>query len=84
MYYLETNRKDYEVDNLKDLYKKADELSELNVDFKVFEDCNECQGQVTYYSIVNYCSRPVSDCCGGCNELIHCEECDNGKIEFTL
>ncbi len=84
MYYLETRQKDYQFNNLKDLYKKVDELDEINVNYEAFEDCEICNGEVEVDVLVNYCSRPVSDCCGGCTERFICDDCEDGKIEFML
>lgn len=44
-------------------------------------ECPECHGQGLNEFFVG-CSKPASECCGGCTVEYKCEDCDgNGSIE---
>lgn len=41
--------------------------------------CEECEG-TGEVEILQYCLKPISDCCGGCYETMKCEECEGRGI----
>ena len=44
-------------------------------------ECTGCNGDGTYEDGPD-CSRPVSDCCGGCFQTKVCDDCDgSGELE---
>ena len=44
-------------------------------------ECDECSGNGEY-DVMQYCYKPMSDCCGGCYETVECENCNGqGVIE---
>lgn len=44
-------------------------------------ECSECNGEEkTYIDTAHDCSRPISDCCGGCGHYVACE-CENKIFE---
>lgn len=65
------------------LYEMADFLDDLGFEFYTFKECQDCDGSGIIISVVNFCSRPVSDCCGGCTETHYCD-CHQGKHEIEL
>lgn len=44
-------------------------------EFKDFLDCPDCHNENEIDVFVG-CSRPASDCCGGCSKIIKCEHED--------
>ena len=84
MYYVEVNGIEKQFDTVEEVYLYCDELDEKGLDFETFEDCEHCNGKVTGYKLVTYCSKPVSECCGGCTEKYYCEECVDGKQPLLL
>jgi len=43
-------------------------------------ECADCSGQGEYDQM-QYCFKPMSECCGGCTITVVCEECNgNGYI----
>ena len=43
-------------------------------------DCVFCEGEGTIESPSPSCSRPISDCCGGCFTYSSCPDCDGDKV----
>jgi hypothetical protein len=84
MYYIESSKGEKEFETLDEVYKYCDELDEQDIDFESYEDCKECEGEIVYHVLTSWCNRPVSDCCGGCTEEIHCEECNDGRQTLLL
>lgn len=39
------------------------------------KECEECRGSGEV-EILQYCLKPMSDCCGGCYETRECEDCE--------
>jgi len=57
-----------------------------NSDLRIWVTCScpECDGEGHYESGPE-CSRPASECCGGCYKTYKCETCDGGgKVMTTL
>lgn len=51
---------------------------EFKNNFK-YKDCPECRGDG--YTEHRECSKPTSECCGGCYKKLWCEGCDGtGKV----
>ena len=47
-------------------------------------DCPECGGDGKY-EVGPQCSRPASECCGGCYVTERCEQCSgSGRVTTTL
>ena len=45
--------------------------------------CENCEGSGSVWEFTGYyCSRAVSDCCGGCGEDIDCSECDGTGTKY--
>lgn len=48
---------------------------------ETFIECFECGGDGTYYSTYPNCSKPATECCGGCYDLLECDYCEGtGEI----
>lgn len=46
-------------------------------EFMNIKDCPECEGK-GYYSVIS-CTKPISECCGGCFVEKTCKRCDGDK-----
>ena len=47
-------------------------------------ECPKCYGEGAISNGI-YCTRPASDCCGGCETFTKCEDCDGtGKRWIDL
>tara|TARA_R110001606_G_scaffold287110_1_gene435262 strand:+ start:145 stop:492 length:348 start_codon:yes stop_codon:yes gene_type:complete len=46
-------------------------------------DCPDCDGE-GYAEIGPDCSKPASECCGGCYTTQECPGCDGGQVSITL
>ena len=45
-------------------------------------ECDECEG-TGYYDVLDYCLKPISECCGGCTHEVKCETCNGtGYVEL--
>lgn len=43
--------------------------------------CENCDGDGEYFQLAN-CTVYRNDCCGGCGEMVECEECNgSGEVE---
>ena len=44
-------------------------------------ECDNCNGEGEYEEM-QYCFKPMSECCGGCTKTVVCEKCNGqGVIE---
>lgn len=42
--------------------------------------CRNCEGEGSYEAFT-VCSKPMSNCCGGCTQQVSCEDCDGTGIQ---
>lgn len=41
--------------------------------------CVECEGK-KYYEVLQECSKPLSECCGGCSRTVQCNCLESDKL----
>jgi hypothetical protein len=66
-----------------DLYAEMTPSTRAEVRAELEAYCDDCDNE-GYYWLIGQCSRPVSDCCGGCETRVECG-CDKGftRSEFV-
>jgi len=46
-------------------------------------ECDECDGEGCYDEL-EYCLKPMSECCGGCYKEVECEKCNGSGVIVEL
>ena len=59
-------------DSIVDLYAQMTLETRAEVRAELDAYCDDCDNE-GYYWLIGQCSRPVSDCCGGCETRVKCE-----------
>lgn len=67
------------ISNIGQVSVKLEELI-LFSNFELKTKCSKCFGTGTY-TVIQNCGVPDSECCGGCTEVV---DCDDHEVQFDL